>query len=343
MKIHYINILLFALPLNILVNNQSNPKKTILRKSKIKPTKTHRTLCECELYAPSNYENDPEMKELIENFNHQSSERFREYDEMIQDKRKQCKEQCEKDIRKIILKDKIEKELTEKFGALQTNITTEDIPTCVCEKSLADKTEKVCLNCGKTMGAVAPAWGIVSGLGYAAWTHYVPAKILEVGISEGIKEGLTQIMKFTISLYPEANLPNITVTQMLSSGHFNSKITLFDIVQNINSTINAELETKGFSEFSYIIDVMSNKKTLNAFNSNFSKYSTPVTEAIDAAEAAEGLKLATNTSILNNTIIASIVAIVVIVLVMVIIYLILRYRRKTKMKKKLQYIKLLKE
>ncbi|ETW36557.1 LOW QUALITY PROTEIN: hypothetical protein PFTANZ_02722 [Plasmodium falciparum Tanzania (2000708)] len=84
------------------------------------------------------------MKELMEYFNHQTYERLREYEERMQDKRKQCKEQCEKDIQKIILKDKIEKELTEKFSTLETNIDANDIPTCICEKSI--KLKKVVLS-----------------------------------------------------------------------------------------------------------------------------------------------------------------------------------------------------
>ncbi|KOB87856.1 hypothetical protein PFDG_03983 [Plasmodium falciparum Dd2] len=82
---------------------------------------------------------------------------------------------------------------------------------------------------------------------------------------------------------------------------------------------------------------------------------TQAKEAAADANAAESANVTAQltteqTTAINSTyasyeitIIASIVAIVVIVLVMVIIYLILRYRRKNKMKKKLQYIKLLKE
>ncbi|ETW39276.1 hypothetical protein PFTANZ_00009, partial [Plasmodium falciparum Tanzania (2000708)] len=82
---------------------------------------------------------------------------------------------------------------------------------------------------------------------------------------------------------------------------------------------------------------------------------TQGTKAADAKTAEVSSRIAADittkqTTAINSTyasyeitIIASIVAIVVIVLIMVIIYLILRYRRKTKMKKKLQYIKLLKE
>ncbi|ETW36942.1 hypothetical protein PFTANZ_02360 [Plasmodium falciparum Tanzania (2000708)] len=344
MKIHYINIFFLALPLNILVNNQRNHKKNIFRTPKIKPTKTYRTLCECESYSPSNYENDPEMKEIMEIFNHQTSERFREYDERVQNKRKQCKEQCEKDIQKIILKDKVEKELTEKFATLQTDIQNDAIPTCICEKSVADKTEKVCLNCGKTMGAIAPAWGLVSGIGYVAWTQYVAAKILEEGIKKGIEVGLAQIMDITKALFfSEAKLPTITVTQMLSSGHFTNNVSFFDMVNYINNYMYNTLESKGYSQFCWAISSMASKKPITAFNKTYAIYSEAVTKAVTGAENGVIADLAPSTSSITTTIIASIVAILVIVLVMVIIYLILRYRRKKKMKKKLQYVKLLKE
>ncbi|EWC89226.1 hypothetical protein PFNF54_01983 [Plasmodium falciparum NF54] len=282
------------------------------------------------------------MKEVMEIFDRQTSERFHEYDERMKTTRQKCREQCDKEIEKIILKDKLEKELMDKFATLHTDMQSDAIPTCVCEKSVADKTEKVCLNCGKTMGAVAPAWGLISGLWYATWSQYVSAKILEVGISEGIKEGLTQIMKFTISLYPKANLPNITVTQMLSSGKFTNNVTLFDMVQHINNTMYTTLEAEEYSKFCGVVSSMAKYKNIT-FNRTYGKYSTAVTEAVTQGKtnAINTLTPATNT--LTTAIIASMVAIVVIVLVMIIIYLILRYRRKKKMKKKLQYIKLLEE
>ncbi|SOS81631.1 PIR protein, putative [Plasmodium sp.] len=327
MKVHYINILLFALPLNILEHNQRNDKKNIFRITKTKPIKPHRSLCECELYAPSNYENDPEMKKLMENFNHQMSERFRAYDERVQDKRKQCKEQYEKDIQKIILKDKIEKQLAQQFFTLQANMDSNDIPTCVCEKSVADKTEKVCLNCGRTMGAVTPAWGLVSGVGYVAWTHYVAAKVVEAGVKAAISRldsfpGLTK-------------LPGTPLTQIITSGNFSSESLILEAIQSKAVPLCSVQRTRSllFCHFT------KNGENLTTLISNSVKEAAE--SGINAA-AAEGTKLSTNTTILTNTIIASIVAIVVIVLVMVIIYLILRYRRKKKMNKKLQYIKLLK-
>ncbi|KOB85345.1 hypothetical protein PFDG_00589 [Plasmodium falciparum Dd2] len=118
------------------------------------------------------------MKELIENFNHQTSERLREYDERMKTTRQKCKDKCDKEIQKIILKDKIEKELAETFSSLHTDIHSDAIPTCICEKSLADKVEKGCLRCGSVFGGgVAPSVGILGGIGEAAISAWKPVAI----------------------------------------------------------------------------------------------------------------------------------------------------------------------
>ncbi|CDO61592.1 rifin [Plasmodium reichenowi] len=195
MKVHYINILLFALPLNILVN--SPHKKPSITPHHTPKIPTTRLLCECELYTPANYDNDQDMKKVMENFNKQTQQRFEEYEERLQSKRMQRKDKCDKEIQKIILKDKLEKELMDKFATLQTDIQNDALPTCICEKSLADKTEKFCLNCGKNMGAIAPWWGLVCGAGYAGWTNYFATTVVKMatdaGISEGLKVGLEKV------------------------------------------------------------------------------------------------------------------------------------------------------
>ncbi|KOB86483.1 hypothetical protein PFDG_01748 [Plasmodium falciparum Dd2] len=343
MKIHYIDILLFALPLNILVNNQRNHNSSTYHTSNTKTITTHRSLCECELYMP-NYDNDPEMKEMMENFDRQTSQRFEEYNERMQDKRKQCKEQCEKDIQKIILKDKIEKELTEKFATLGTNIDTNDIPTCVCEKSLADKTEKVCLNCGKTMGAVAPAWGLVSGLGYAAWINYTNTTLVKIatdaGIAEGVNVGLIKVAEIVKQISgASTRIPVIDGAKLITAGKFTEKISLYDIGKTIDSTMAIKLEAEGYSDYCFTLQSVVKPNMLKTFPQHAAAIETAFNEA-QTGVLTEG---ASTTSSLTTAITTSIVAIVIIILVVIIIYLILRYRRKKKMKKKLQYIKLLKE
>ncbi|ETW41246.1 hypothetical protein PFNF135_04388 [Plasmodium falciparum NF135/5.C10] len=282
------------------------------------------------------------MKEVMENFNRQASERFRKYDERVQDKRKQCKEQCEKDLQKIILKDKIEKELTEKLGALQTDIRTEYIPTCVCEKSMAGKTEKICLNCGKTMGAVAPAWGLVSGIGYYGWKQYVAGVAAKAATDAGVKEAI----KGLGNVFKLGELPGLDLTTIVTPSNFNIGSALAQAVQNISNVKCVEGAIEDNSNFCLFTSTFKSRGT-----SVFIKLTTePVVkvaetsgELASAAQDAVFVEAAPATSTLTTAIIASVVSIVLIVLVMITIYLILRYRRKKKMKKKLQYIKLLEE
>ncbi|EWC77616.1 surface antigen [Plasmodium falciparum UGT5.1] len=152
-------------------------------------TYTNRSLCECELYELANYDNDAEMKRVMQQFEDSTSQRFHEYDERMQSKRKQCKERCDKEIQKIILKDKLEKQMAQQLTTLDPNITTEDIPTCVCEKSLADKVEKACLRCGSVFGGgVAPNVGILGGIGEAIMSAWKVAA-LEAATKYAMKEG----------------------------------------------------------------------------------------------------------------------------------------------------------
>ncbi|KOB62846.1 rifin [Plasmodium falciparum HB3] len=328
MKVHYINILLFSLPLNILEHNPWNHY--------MKPhTYTNRSLCECELYELANYDNDPQMKEVMENFIKQTQPRFEEYDERMKTTRQKCKDKCDKEIQKIILKDKLEKQMAQQLTTLDPNITTEDIPTCICEKSLADKTEKFCLNCGKTMGGVAPGWGLVSGLGYVGWTNYVTQTALQKGIEEGVKYGIQELKYFPglSGLIKFSEIKNL-----INHTNYANRMTYITFVKSVNSTkcVDKAVKENAFCNYLFI----SNENALSQRVSGIAK------NAADMAKHAETEVLNASASSLttfSNAIIASIVAIVVIVLVMVIIYLILRYLRKKKMKKKLEYIKLLKE
>ncbi|ETW20723.1 hypothetical protein PFFVO_00369 [Plasmodium falciparum Vietnam Oak-Knoll (FVO)] len=339
MKVHYMNILLFALPLNILEHNERDHNNTTLH------TSITRSLCECELYAPANYDNDPQMKSVMEIFNKQTQQRLHEYDDRMIEKRKQCKDKCDKEIQKIILKDKIEKQMAQELITLETKITTEDIPTCICEKSLADKTEKFCLNCSKNMGAIAPWWGLVCGTGYAGWSHYVPFAISKAATDAGMNVVIGSLQEH----FKIRSLNGISLESFFTS-------TSYTEVANHTDVIFAELKAVCTATSSSPSDgamragicmivqngragVGSAERVSNAVNALVEK----AKRTAEAAELAESTRLGAYTSMLTNTIIASIIAIVIIVLIMVIIYLILHYRRKKKMKKKIQYIKLLEE
>ncbi|SOS81794.1 PIR protein, putative [Plasmodium sp.] len=203
MKVHYINMLLFALPLDILVSfPQTNSCITSY-------TPTTRSLCECELYT-SIYDNDPEMKTVMKDFDRQTSQRFEEYNERMTKNRQKCKDQCDKDIQKIILKDKIEKELKQQLTTLETNIDTNDIPTCFCEKSTADKVEKSCLKCGRNLGVAVPGLGVLGAYGVHSIVKVAMTAAEKVGIQLGIDAGNAAGVAEAISgVISKFNLPTL--------------------------------------------------------------------------------------------------------------------------------------
>ncbi|SOS76177.1 rifin [Plasmodium sp. gorilla clade G1] len=382
MKVHYINILLFALPLNILllssqVYNQRNHKSTIPHNTPKIPT--NRSLCECELYAPSNYDNDPQMKELLEIFDKQTSQRFEEYEERMKTTRQKCKDQCDKEIQKIILKDKLEKELIDKFATLQTDIQSDAIPKCVCENSVAHKMEKFCLNCGVDVGGgVTLSSGVLGGIGEAALYAWKP-KALEVAIEEALKAGATEIVaaaeaagnargviivvKFLKDWGIKDFCPDLFNSIGISTRYNDSAAIISAIIEEHGKTCSPFISgptkpicTKVGESFNIIGNI--NNNYLSTDEGIARMINGLVGKAKEAADATAEIAIANakakitteQTTAINTifmgkqtTIIASIVAILVIVLIMVIIYLILRYRRKKKMKKKLQYIKLLEE
>ncbi|SPJ08231.1 rifin PIR protein,putative [Plasmodium sp. DRC-Itaito] len=370
MKVHYINILLFSVPLNILVNIQRNHKSTTPLSTPIT-----RLLCECELYAPTNYDNDPQMKAVMDNFYKQTQQRFHEYDERMVEKRKQCKDQCDKEIQKIILKDKLEKELMDKFATLDTDIQRDAIPTCICEKSIADKVEKGCLRCGGVLGGgVAPGVGILGGIGEAvmsAWkfgaletaARYAMKEGAAKGIAAGKAAGMKGVIKFLKDWGIEEYCSDI-YQSMIKIEHFAdlktfsgaivAKKTQFCGITAPDGGANCipfgvRLGTRlpngnpnGLPPKDAIprmIERLAEKAELTADAEAARVSSATYTDIMTKQTALiEGGFNSTTTSIY-----VSIIAIVVIVLIMIIIYLILRYRRKKKMKRKLQYIKLLEE
>nr|SPJ13187.1 rifin PIR protein,putative [Plasmodium sp. DRC-Itaito] len=333
MKILYINILLFALPLNILINEQRNHNITTLHK------KTNRSLCECELYAPVNYDNDPQMKKIMDDFNKQTQQRFEEYDERMKTTRQKCKERCDKEIQKIILKDKLEKELMDKFVTLDTDIQSDAIPTCVCEKSIADKVEKGCLRCGGVLGGcVAPAVGLIGTFAVNKFTSALTTAAIELATQKGIEAGVQAVIT-KIKNDLAFMLSNVRWSDFINGSNYNIASGISDALKNAAASIGKGCSTRtqdpivcsavGRGETAFVPYVEAGEKAAAA--------------ATKSVQKAELLKVTTQTTPLYNAITYSVIAIIIIVLVMVIIYLILRYRRKKKMKKKLQYIKLLEE
>ncbi|CZT98662.1 rifin [Plasmodium falciparum NF54] len=372
MKFSYFNILLFSIPLNILINDQRNHKSTTHHTLKIPIT---RLLCECELYSPDNYDNDAEMKRVMQQFEDRTSQRFHEYDERMQSKRMQCKDRCDKEIQKIILKDKIEKELSQHLSTLETNIDTNDIPTCVCEKSLADKVEKGCLRCGYGLGTVAPTVGLIGAVAVNELKKAAMAIAIKDAIAEGLVAGETARIQASIKAVILGIKSKFRI-DTLGGEVLESIITAqkYDDVSLISESIYMQYQSTCLPQYVghgadlskpichtvYTLDFVQGKvhvpgslqgsikkaleKIVAEAKSNAVSETANVTTRQTAVFESRNIAAVDATYASYQTaIVASVVAILVIVLVMLIIYLILRYRRKKKMKKKLQYIKLLKE
>ncbi|SOV75761.1 rifin PIR protein, putative [Plasmodium reichenowi] len=332
MKVHYINILLFAHALNILVNTH---KKTSITQK----ISTTRSLCECELYAPANYDNDKEMKKVMQQFEDRTSQRFHEYDERLKTTRQKCKEQCDKESQKIILKDKLEKELMDKFSTLDTDIQNDAIPTCVCEKSMADKVEKGCLRCGYGLGTIAPTVGLIGTFVVDQLTNALTASAIAAAKEAGTKAGVEAVIGKMEKSFEVMGL-NVRWADFIKPSHYSSSSGIFEGFKNAVHSCKQGGQLSKANE-SMVDSILRNGEA------GFGNYVTRGKEAyavqFEAVKVEELGKVTTQTTPLYNAITYSVLAIIIIVLIMVIIYLILRYRRKKKMKKKLQYIKLLEE
>ncbi|KNG78111.1 rifin [Plasmodium falciparum IGH-CR14] len=291
------------------------------------------------------------------------------------EKRKQCKDQCDKDIQKIILKDKIEKQMAQQLTTLETKIDTDDIPTCICEKSLADKVEKTCLRCGSVFGGgIAPSVGLLGGIGEAAisaWkvaalkaaARYAASKGAAEGLAAGKAAGMNVVTGVLRTRGIEQYCPEI-FEQIQKIQRFTDLKNFVGAIINKHDKICA-IKTSGenymCTQFdtqlgAYVSGVNDTGPPPHTVIKNLLDFVAGKAELTANAEAADVTSKITTqlrteqTNVINTiygswetTITASIIAIVVIVLILVIIYLILRYRRKKKMKKKLQYIKLLEE
>ncbi|ETW37295.1 hypothetical protein PFTANZ_02010 [Plasmodium falciparum Tanzania (2000708)] len=372
MKVHYINILLFALPLNILVSSKKN---TYIKYNTLntKLIRAHRTLCECELYALSNYDNDPEMKEVMQQFDRQTSQRFHEYDNRMKTTRQKCKDKCDKEVQKIILKDKLEKELNEKFLTLQTDIQNDAFPTCVCEKSMTDKVEKGCLRCGGVLGGgIAPTFGLIGSVAINMWKTTEIAAVIAAaekfgaskGAAAGLKAGVDAVIKGLKALNVHGLCPDLFESIGTKIPYTNS-VEIANFIHTKYSATCMLLDTKVLrplkcKTFDISVGIFRQDGTLGP------PAASAIPDTVEKVVAgAKGVAESTKTQVATAKTLAfetaqkgavdvasynlytaigySVLGILIIVLIMIIIYLILRYRRKKKMKKKLQYIKLLEE
>ncbi|CDO61942.1 rifin [Plasmodium reichenowi] len=343
MKLHFSNILLFAFLLNILTHNKN--KSYVI--SHHTQTTTSRVLSECDTQS-SNYDKDTEMKSVKESFDRQSSKRFEEYEERMKEKRQKRKEQRDKNIQKIIHKDKM-------------------------EKNVAEKIEKGCLRCGCALGGVAASVGLIGAVAVSELKKSAMAVAIaaaqEESIAAAIKAGHLAGTKVVISgitrefgvstlggkdlglVFDVTNYTNVPFIYNAIKIEYNqsSCLRLFSGTGSITGaqkpicTLVAQKSATATNipgkvvSYNDVMETTVKEIVTKAITNTDEITKTATEEAIKASTAAVDAKY----FICQNAIIASVVAILIIVLVMIIIYLVLRYRRKKKMNKKAEYTKLL--
>ncbi|ETW45741.1 hypothetical protein PFMALIP_06198, partial [Plasmodium falciparum MaliPS096_E11] len=273
---------------------------------------------------------------------------FQEYDEKLQEKRQIYKDKCDKEIQKIILKDKLEKQMAQQFSTLHTDIQSDAIPTCVCEKSLADKVEKACLRCGGVLGSgVAPSVGLLGGIGEAAisaWQTKAIAAATKAAMVEGAAQGLAAgiqagkgvAIKSLKELGVEYFWPGMS-NYIHNMSHYKEVANLTDVIYTPKLKVCSGANNDIFENICQQFDIKISVLTADSKYKVLPRDAVPealkgiVSEADTTAKAvaeAESTRIAAEitqqqTAVINATysswqiaITASIIAIVVIVLIM---------------------------
>ncbi|EWC74998.1 surface antigen [Plasmodium falciparum UGT5.1] len=289
------------------VHNKNKPSIT----SHHTPRYTSRVLSECDTES-SIYDNDEDMKSVKENFDRQTSQRFEEYEERMNEKRQKCKEQCDKDIEQIILRDKT-------------------------KKSLEEKVENICLRCGCGLGGIAAGVGIFGSLGTYGWEIGATAAAIELATKEGIKAGIQTVIVKINEVNAFVELKNVPWTNIIYESNYNTVNGLFNAIMDAMASIGKSCKSHTFENACNGILARTNY-WLDSVAEAGIKVTASTTESAKTTKLGE---VATASYDAYTAIAYSVTAILIIVLIMVIIYLFLRYRRKKKMNKKLQYTKLL--
>ncbi|CDO61566.1 rifin [Plasmodium reichenowi] len=307
MKLHYSNILLFVIPLNILAHNKN--------KLHITPhhTQANRSLCECDTQS-SIYDKNADIKSVKEIFDRQTSQRFEEYEERMKDKRQKRKEERHKNIEKIIQKDKM-------------------------DKSLAEKVEKGCFRCGCGLGGVAASIGLFGGLGIYGWKIAATAAAIEAAKEAGIEAGVNAVIAEIkgFSFIRTSSLVN-ELPKFINGLNYNTVDGLVDALKVATASIDKPCPSaNGVKD--QLCSALTQKETWFGRVVKAAKSTTECTTA--AAEITKLDEVGAASSYAYSAVVYSVISILIIVLIMIIIYLILRYRRKKKVNKKAQYTKLL--
>ncbi|EWC78630.1 rifin [Plasmodium falciparum UGT5.1] len=337
-------LLLLLLPLLLSCKNfQSNGYISPHTRSVTKIT-TSRTLSEFDKYK-NNYDDDPEMKELMKRYNERTAVRLKEYDEQKKKKQKIYKEKKDKDIKEIIVKDKIQKQLTKQLSKLEKITDTDDLFKGKNEKKVATKGKKGRKKNKKTLGQTLSEWNILPNIDMYEWIPF-SSKEAKVDCNiKNIKQALTRVGYIG---------PNKFVT--LGSKDGKDAIDMDNLFSSIMSSSNAlyqkyidKDDTSNGSSFKKQSGFLS--FALYALWEIFEHIVLPVVAPMllsgnDSANGVSGDECHSHVHDCAhgvNVLYESFIALYTIASILLILYYILKYYRKIRMEKKEKYMKILQD
>lgn len=129
----------------------------------------------------------------MKRFNERTAVRLKEYDEQKKKKQKIYKEKHDKDIKEIIVKDKIQKQLTKQLSKLEKVTDTDDLFKGKNEKKVATKGKKGRKKNKKTLGQTLSEWNILPNIDMYEWIPF-SSKEAKVDCNiKNIKQALTRV------------------------------------------------------------------------------------------------------------------------------------------------------
>ncbi|CDO64819.1 rifin [Plasmodium reichenowi] len=214
---------------------------------------TSRGLSEINLYEP-NYDNDPEMKKVMDNFNRRTEKRFEELNERIKEKRKKYNKKCDNDIKEIIVKDKIEKQLIKKFSALENVSDPNHLHKGKSKKKVTHNVQKCSYKKRKSLRSILTEWDILDNIDMYEWIPFCSTEENSDGSIKNIKDAITKVgyIGSNNSIAPEKKgVKDTTGLRSILSSILGSSNSLFQkyIDENITSDGSSFKKQSSFASF----------------------------------------------------------------------------------------------
>ncbi|SPJ09691.1 rifin, putative [Plasmodium sp. DRC-Itaito] len=290
---------------------------------------TSRKLSEFDKYR-NNYDNHPAMKEVMKRYNERTAIRRKVYDERKKEKQKEYKEKSDRDIKEIIVKDKIQKQLTKQLLALEKVTDADNLFKGRNKKSVVTKAKKGYNKSKETLSHIFSEWNILPNIEMYEW---IPFSFKEAKIDcniKNMKQALNKIgyirpIKF-VTLGNKDGKDAVDVDHLFSS-IMNSSDALFQKYMEDDVTSNGSIfkKQRGFISFAlYVLWEILEHIVFPVVAPILFKSNTSVNGA--TVKGSGGYYV----NILND----SFITIYTIASILLILYYILKYYRKIRMEKK---------